>query len=416
MTTPGPMTTPGSGYELFGERKFRNVWTANLVFNLGLVMLNLGVAWTMTSLTDNPLLVSMVQTASSLPFILFAIPLGVATDSVGHRRMMIASQVWMLGVTGLLGVIAIAGGWDLTPRLLLFAMFLLGVGVVVQQSSWKPFLYELVPKDRVVAALSFNSLSSDIGRATGPVIGGYLMGYFGTAVVLFTSAISHLFMMVVLQFTRSDRIADDSADADAPGSLRQAWAILRRSASLYGPIVRTAMVMVTCGAVLGLLPLEAKENIQTGPIGYGGLLAALGIGSAIGAALTPVLLRHVRLSRLSAAAVLVLGLAVIGISQWDSMALDASFLLFYGCAWSIVSITHLSAVQIASPDNMRGLIAAIYGLAVQGSMAAGSFGFGLAAQQIGVSRAILAAGLFVLSSLLFVRRFPVTEGASTRGA
>ena len=65
---------------------------------------------------------------------------------------------------------------------------------------------------------------------------------------------------------------------------------------------------------------------------------------------------------------------------------------------------------------MRGLIAAIYGLAVQGSMAAGSFGFGLAAQQIGVSRAILAAGLFVLSSLLFVRRFPVTEGASTRGA
>jgi MFS family permease len=92
------MTAPGSGYELFGERKFRNVWTANLVFNLGLVMLNLGVAWTMTSLTDSPLLVSMVQTASSLPFILFAIPLGVATDSVGHRRMMIASQVWMLGV------------------------------------------------------------------------------------------------------------------------------------------------------------------------------------------------------------------------------------------------------------------------------------------------------------------------------
>ena len=403
------MTAPGSGYELFGQRRFRNVWTANLVFNLGLVMLNLGVAWTMTSLTDSPLLVSMVQTVSSLPFILFAIPLGIATDSLGHRRMMIASQVWMLGVTGLLGVIAIAGGWDLTPRLLLFAMFLLGVGVVVQQSSWKPFLYELVPKDKVVAALSFNSLSSDIGRATGPVIGGYLMGYFGTAVVLFTSAISHLFMMVVLKFTRSDRIADDSADADAPGSLRQAWEFLRRSANLYGPIIRTAMVMVTCGAVLGLLPLEAKENIQTGPIGYGGLLAALGIGSAAGAVLTPVLRRHFRVPVLSAAAVVVLGLAVIGISQWDSMALDASFLLFYGCAWSIVSITHLSSVQIASPETMRGLITAIYVLAVQASMAAGSFGFGLAAQHIGVSRAILAAGLFALSSLLFVRRLPVTD-------
>ncbi|MGI9161392.1 MAG: MFS transporter [Mycobacterium sp.] len=404
----------GSGYELFGQRQFRNVWTANLVFNLGLVMLNLGVAWTMTSLTDSPVLVSMVQTVSSLPFVLFAIPLGVATDSVGHRRMMIASQVWMLAVTGLLAVIALAGGWNLTPRLLLFAMFLLGVGVVVQQSSWKPYLYGLVPKDKVVAALSFNSLSSDIGRATGPVIGGYLMGFFGTAVVLFTSTLSHLYMLLVLKTTgvkttARDRIAIDEPDTGTSRSLRQAWELLRGSANLYGPIVRTAMVMVTCGTVLGLLPLEAKENIQTGPIGYGGLLAALGIGSAAGAVLTPVLRRHVRLSRLSAGAVVVLGLAVIGISQWDSMLLDASFLLFYGCAWSIVSITHLSSVQMASPENMHGLITAIYALAVQGSMAAGSFGFGLAAHQIGVSRAILAAGIFALCSLLLAGRFPVTE-------
>ena len=101
---------------------------------------------------------------------------------------------------------------------------------------------------------------------------------------------------------------------------------------------------------------------------------------------------------------------MIGISQWDSMVLDATFLLFYGCAWSIVSITHLSSVQIASPENMRGLITAIYVLAVQGAMAAGSFGFGLAAQRIGVSGAILASGIFALSSLLFVRHFPVNDG------
>jgi len=405
------MTKPGTGYELFGQRQFRNVWSANLVFNLGLVMLNLGVAWTMTSLTDSPVLVSMVQTVSSLPFILFAIPLGIATDSVGHRRMMIASQVWMLAVTGLLAVIAVAGGWNLTPRLLLFAMFLLGIGIVIQQSSWKPFLFELVPKDKVVAALSFNSLSSDIGRATGPVIGGFLMGYFGTAVVLFTSTLSHLYMMVVLKTTRIDPVVDagDAVEVDAPGSLRHAWGLIRQSPNLYGPMIRTAMAMVTCGTVLGLLPLEAKENIQTGPIGYGGLLAALGIGSAAGAVLTPVLRRHIRVPVLSAAAVVVLGLAVIGISQWDSMALDASFLLFYGGAWSVVSITHLSAVQIAAPENMRGLITAIYVLVVQGSMAAGSFGFGLAAQHIGVSRAILASGLFALCSLLFVRRFPVND-------
>lgn len=399
------------GYELFGQRQFRNVWTANLVFNLGLVMLSLGAAWTMTSLTDSPVLVSMVQTMSSLPFVLFAIPLGVATDAVGHRTMMIASQIWMLVMTGLLGVVALPGGGDLTPKWLLVVVFLVGIGVVVQQASWKPFLYELVPKDKVVDALSFNSLSSDIGRAAGPVAGGYLMGSFGIPVVLFTSAASHLVMIAVLKTIPGRRSADPGAvgGGDAARSSRRAWNLVRRTPKLFGPIIRTALVMVTCGALLGLLPLEAKENIQTGPIGYGGLLAALAIGAAVGAVLTPVLRRHIPLNLLSGGAVAVLSLAVIGISQWDSMALDAAFLVFCGCAWSVVSITHLSAIQMASPETMRGLITAIYALAVQGSMAVGSFTFGVFAQHFGVSRSLLAAGLFAMSGLLLVRRLPLGD-------
>ncbi len=406
------MSKPQSGYELFRHGRFRGVWTANLLFNLGLAMLMLGVAWTMTSLTTSPVLVSMVQTASSLPFLLFAIPLGIATDTVGHRRMMIVSQLWMLAVTAFLAVVALADGWHLTPWLLLFAVFVLGVGIVIQQASWKPYLYELVPKDKVLAALSFNSLSSDLGRAAGPVVGGFLMGHFGTAVVLFTSTVSHLYMLTVLFLTRRrhDAHSEEARDQETSSSLRQAWRLMVRSPQLNGPVVRSAMVMITCGAVLGLLPLEAKENIQTGPIGYGGLLAALATGSASGAVLTPVLRRRLPLAWLSAGAAVVLGLAVIGISQWDSMMLDAFFLTFYGFAWSVISITHLSSVQMASPENMRGLMTAVYALAVQGAMALGSFVFGVAAHHIGVSRSILAAAMVALSSVPLVRRFPVRDG------
>lgn len=406
----------GWGLELFARRQFRDVWSANLVFNFGLVMLGLGAAWTMTSLTDSPVLVSMVQTMSSLPFVLFAIPLGIVTDAVGHRIMMMLSQIWMLAMTGMLGLVALPGGVDLTPKWLLIVVFLVGVGVVVQQSSWKPFLYDLVPKDKVVDALSYNSLSSDIGRAAGPVAGGYLMGFFGPPVVLFTSAASHLYMLAVLRTAGAGHRANpgdaDSGDADradAPQSLRQAWTLVRRSPQLYGPIARSALLMITCGALLGLLPLEAKENVQTGPIGYGGLLAALAIGSGVGAVLTPPLRRRFRPNPLSAGAVGVLSLAVTAISQWDSMALDAGFLLVYGFAWSVVSITHLSAVQIAAPDTMRGLVTSVYALAVQGAMAVGSFAFGVFAQHAGVSRSLLAAGVFALSALLLVRRLPLSE-------
>ena len=58
-------------------------------------------------------------------------------------------------------------------------VFLVGVGVVVQQSAWKPFLHDLVPEDKLVAAISFNSLSNKIAQTVGPVLGGYLMGLVG---------------------------------------------------------------------------------------------------------------------------------------------------------------------------------------------------------------------------------------------
>ena len=122
--------TSGSGLELFGQSQFRNVWSANLIFNLGTAILSLAAAWTMTSLTDNPVLVSMVQTMASLPFVLFAIPLGVATDAMGHRTMMIASQIWMLVVTALLGYVALPGTIELTPKWLLAVVFLVGIGVL----------------------------------------------------------------------------------------------------------------------------------------------------------------------------------------------------------------------------------------------------------------------------------------------
>lgn len=394
------------GYGLFAQRRFRDFFSANLFFNLCLVMLLLGVSWTMTSLTDSPVLISLVQTMMSLPFLLFAIPAGIATDRFGHRVVLFASLFWLLTVLTLMGVIALADGLHFTPRLLLVMTFLVGIGVVAQQIAWKPFIQGLVPKDSLVEAISFNSLSTDFGRAVGPVLAGFLMGVFGPAVVLFTSAASQLGMAATLRNAPGRR---DSGEAGpARRSLRQAWALIRRSPGLYGPMLRCALLMAPCGAVMGLLPLEAKENIQTGPIGYGGLLAALGIGTAAGGALMPVLRRRLSLGTLTTVALALFGLAVIGVSQWDSMALDAGFLIILGLTWSLLSIAHQFAVQSASPEDMRGLMNSFYSLVLQGSLAGGSLLFGVLAHYTGVSRSILIAGLVAMSGLLLVRRYPLS--------
>jgi predicted MFS family arabinose efflux permease len=106
-------------------------------------------------------------------------------------------------------------------------------------------------------------------------------------------------------------------------------------------------------------------------------------------------------------------LAVLGVSQWNSMLADAVFLFVAGFAWSVLVISHQVAVLTTAPDGMRGLITSFYALTVQGSLAAGSFLFGAIAQHIGCSRSIMLAGLVAMGGLALVRRFPLSDGSAS---
>jgi MFS family permease len=402
--------TAVSGYALFGQPLFRNLWFANLIHALGLVMLLLGVSWVMTSLTDSPVLVSMVQTMSSLPFLFFSIPAGVAADSLGYRRVLLGAQLWMLAMTAALAIIALPGWWDLRPVPLLVVLFLISVGVVAAQAAWKPFLSDLAGEDDLVAAISMNSLSNRIAQLLGPVLGGYLMGLAGIAALLFSRVVSHVVMIgALLRIPEGATVSRAAPPMGIRDRIANGWRAVTGSAALYGPMIRCAALMVPCGAVLALLPLEAKENIQTGAIGYGGLLAALGFGTTLGVSVLPLLQRRIRLNLLSAICLAAFALAIVGISQWDSMLYDAAFLVVFGLAWSMLGASHQFAVQSAAPADVRGLTTSFYAMALQGSIALGSLVFGVLTGYVGVSRSILVAGLVALAGLLLVRRFPIPQ-------
>ena len=403
----------GSGYEMFADARFRELWGANLILTLGMVMLQLGCGWTMTSLTDNAVLVTMVQTMVSLPFFFFSVPAGMANDAWGSRPLLLASQLWMLLATGLLA--AVAWFWDLTPWWILSMLFLVGAGLAVQQSGWKPFLHDIAPEDKLVAAISLNSLGNKLAQTAGPITGGYLVGLAGIGTIIAARAASHLVMILaLLRLPRPELIRPGKTDA--AGSLREAWATMRKTPELYGPMIRCAFLMVPCAAVLALLPLEAKDNIQTDLLGYGGLLTLLGIGTTAGVSAMPTLRRHIRLNFLSTIAVAVFALSVLGISRWDSMFLDGGFLLFFGFAWSVLSISHQYAVQVAAPKAQRGVMTSLYSLVLQGSMAVGSFVFGVIAEHSVVSASILAAGVLAACGLLLVRRYPIPDDVGVASA
>jgi predicted MFS family arabinose efflux permease len=262
-----------------------------------------------------------------------------------------------------------------------------------------------------------NTLGSKIAQLAGPGFGGLLM-VAGAALIFAVRGLSHI--AVVLVVLRVPKPAPSQLSgqahplAEARRSIRQGWRFLRGAPEIYGTLIRCALFMAPCAGMLALLPLEAKENIQTEVLGYGGLLTSLAIGTVSAVSLMPLLQSHFRVRTMATVALAGFALAVLGISRWDSMFLDAGFLVLAGFCWGILNVSQQASVQIASPDGMRGLMTSFYSLTVQGSMALGSLIFGVFAEYRGVSASILLAGCVAACGLLLVRWFPLSDGVAAQ--
>lgn len=139
---------------------FRMLWIASVVSNIGTWMHEVGAGWLMTSLSPTPLMVALVQAATSAPVFLLALPAGALADIVDRRRYLIASQIWMLFAAGTLGVLTLAG--ITTAPILLAFTFALGIGTAMMMPAWGAILPELVQRPELPAAIGLNT---KIGRA-----------------------------------------------------------------------------------------------------------------------------------------------------------------------------------------------------------------------------------------------------------
>ena len=155
-TAAVPAAPTPSRWGPFSHLAFTVIWTASLVSNVGTAMFDTASGWLITSLDANPITVSLVQVAVSLPLFLFTLPSGALADVIDSRRLLIAVEVAILAVS-----VVFAGLVCLnlaTPSLLLATTFLLGVGGALTSPAWGATIPMLVPK-------AANGVAFNIGRA-----------------------------------------------------------------------------------------------------------------------------------------------------------------------------------------------------------------------------------------------------------
>jgi MFS family permease len=178
LTTAAAPTKPApSRWGPFGHLAFTVIWTASLVSNVGTAMFDTASGWLITSLDANPITVSLVQVAVSLPLFLFTLPSGALADVIDSRRLLIAVEVAILAVSMVFaGLVSLKLA---TPSLLLATTFLLGVGGALTSPAWGATIPMLVPKQDLDSATAANGVAFNIGRAAGPALGGLVIAASG---------------------------------------------------------------------------------------------------------------------------------------------------------------------------------------------------------------------------------------------
>ncbi len=114
---------------------FRMLWIATVVSNVGSWMSDVGINWSMLTLSADPLDIALVQAASSLPMFLFALPSGVMADIVDRRKYLLFSQLWVFIAAAGLTLLSFTG--HVTPTVLLVATFLLSVGAAMSSPPFR---------------------------------------------------------------------------------------------------------------------------------------------------------------------------------------------------------------------------------------------------------------------------------------
>lgn len=400
---------PAGAFAPLRQPVFAVLWVATVLGNVGSFMRDVASSWMVTELSASPAAVALIQTAATLPIFLLAIPAGVLSDVLDRRRFLIAIQVLLACVSGSLFWLARTGG--LTVEALVGLTFLGGIGAALMGPTWQSVVPELVPRADLKNAVALNSLGINIARALGPAAGGLLLASFGAAMAYGADVLSYVLVIAALLWWRRPAAAPSALSEDFLGAFRAGLRYARASQELHRVLLRAGVFFLFASAVWALLPLVAR-GLLGGTAGfYGVMLGAVGAGAIVGALLLPALRQRLSNDGLvlaaSVASALVMGLLALAPPQAAAVAL----MLLLGVGW-IVALTTLNGVaQAVLPNWVRGRGLAVYLMVFNGAMAAGSLGWGLVAQAVGVPLALLlgAAGLVAVALLMHRAKLPQGE-------
>jgi MFS family permease len=392
MMTQTDRSGPVSPWAPFRRRAFFWLWLGVVISSVGTWAQTVGAQWLFVHDPNAATIVTLVQTASTLPMMLLALPAGVLADAFDRRWLLFGVQIYFIVVAVLLAVLTAAG--MMPPALLLTFTFAIGAGQAMLSPTWQALITELVPRNELTAATRLDMVSVNVARAAGPALAGVVIAHWGVPPVFAMTAVAVSVLAVVLLARRRPRVTHGEREPFIP-ALVAGGRYVRHEPVVRRILLRFATFMVPACAVWALLPLIASRQLGLDAAGYGLLFAALGLGAVIGALCLGRVKQHLSsngvLGVAAASFALAFGTLVLAPNPWVALPL----LVVCGFGWTATVSTIISELQLFLPGWVRGRAIAIYLVVFLGSQAVASPIWGLVTQHLGLRVAILTAAALV---------------------
>lgn len=411
-----PVTPRKRAWPVLGVPAFRSLWLGSVALNLSIWMQAVAAAWLMVTMGASPLMVALVQTASSLPSFILGLPGGVMADMVDRRRYLL----WVIGfmMCSTIALCAFSLTKNLSPWLLLALTFSLGCGFALQNPAWFTLQTDAAPRSLLASALTLTSVSYSSARTVGPALAGGIVSGFGISTVFLCNVVLIMVAMIAVLRSRGETRHSTLPAEDLLSGMRGALRYVRHSDVMRIQILRTIAFAFVAAALWALMPLVAGKLLDSGARGYGILLGSIGFGSVVGAMFLPRLMAHMDINRMMGLCAVAYGAATLVVAYVPRLDVMCVLLFVAGVGFSGIATTNMVALQSAVPGWVRGRTVAIYNLVFQGAMAAGSAVWGALAANISTASALTASALLMGAVLAVMWRFParlVKEAEVTNG-
>jgi MFS family permease len=406
----------------FKSKSFTVIWSASVISTIGLRIHEIGAGWLMTTMTDDPFIVSLVQAATTLPFFLFALLAGAIADNVSKSRMLLLVNCIMAFIAAILAVLVYLN--LMTPYLLILFIFLIGSCSAFTAPPKQAINPLLVPKEDLQSAIALNSIGFNLSRSIGPAIAGILIVTLGPESPFIINALSFIAIIWAFIWWCPIKANEPLPNEPIPGAIKAGLRYARYSPPLRATLWRAFAFFIPVSAYWALLPIFVKTEMNGGADLFGLLVGAIGLGAVIGAFLSPKIKKYFSSDQVTwIAATLIAGIFLLSAFPVNNTLLTYLFpgwpideilavigSIVFGMSWIWTLSTFSVSAQSALPDWVRARGLAIYLMVFFGSMSVGSIIWGAVASQMGIKTALIIASITLALGIILSRKQKLNLG------